>query len=785
MIWPTTNHPKSKSLLQQPVGSLVLKVIGSEHHGREIHIRPAKCLLGKADSCNLRLVDRQIAPLHAVLLRSQAQTVIKAFSCESWLNGSPFSEAVLQEGDILTLGSINLAVTHLLLQPYQRELWEEAPHAHSETAAPKGISRTPRNEPTSKMEGHEEILFYQEEIKELQSKGKLQEEQVWELQETNQYLKKQWRDEALYYQLQTQKLEDARQAAELETEKLAEKIRESNENMKALTQENKIERDNHQAQLDRLHDELLAKVASHECEIRKVQDQLQLLHEETASHHESPADTKDTPELEAKIKAAEDHFDKLSQEREKAWLAKESLWQEKESGWHQKEVNFKEQNDHLSLQLQFAEETIDDLNKEVEAFYKDTVTVDNLQEQLDTLSHENQILTRQNKELKEQQSSWQQKEQPLLRESEESREAPLAGSPQPSQPSEAVVEEEGPAFSSEPSHQEESPPKEGELFQEEPTNTLAEQETTDQEKGKELDSLLNSLYQKVESNDRRENTTTLPDEPNEDNSSAPELCSETKIDGSAFLVEDFSSAEPFSELENLSSEEIESPEVIDGVKTEEPKDASIEDYMSQLLARVRSGNEEADQQESAHSKQTSAIRAAEKDMRSALKDESPEPAKPKKFKEGEFKPQSSAPEETSNLAAMRDLANSSSRTAIDVHNRRSWQNRSFQKYLVAIVGLISTVALLYWHSQFGLLSLIAAATAAAITLYWGLSARNLAKKSSLQNDLNENLPSNLQDEFGKEEETEEDQPVLYLASDESVEETKSSDPMNGSNSEEN
>jgi hypothetical protein len=82
-----------------------------------------------------------------------------------------------------------------------------------------------------------------------------------------------------------------------------------------------------------------------------------------------------------------------------------------------------------------------------------------------------------------------------------------------------------------------------------------------------------------------------------------------------------------------------------------------------------------------------------------------------------------APELTANLAAMRELANSSARTAIDTSSKRR-QARNATSKLVLSGGAIGTAVVLAWLSMrtHSMLSYYAALTAGFASLVWGLHA---------------------------------------------------------------
>ncbi|MFI4875521.1 MAG: FHA domain-containing protein [Blastopirellula sp. JB062] len=156
------------------------------------------------------------------------------------------------------------------------------------------------------------------------------------------------------------------------------------------------------------------------------------------------------------------------------------------------------------------------------------------------------------------------------------------------------------------------------------------------------------------------------------------------------------------------------PEVTDvspaAPATSDDDDVSIEEYMSSLLNRMRG-----------HDSQPVPASPAEADASA-----SPEPAKPaeepKIFEPSEFVPSRKAPEQSSDLHALRDLANQSARSAIDVHTLKSWSNLCATKLIVAGVALTTSICLLIETNSFVSFSFLGAAIGLIIAIFWGLQA---------------------------------------------------------------
>ena len=108
-------HPRISRMLADP-GNLILRVRGSGHDGRLIHIRAAKCTIGSAAGCTLRLRAANVGPLHCWILRGAAGAVVRRLHGRTTLNGAALDEATLSSGDRLRLGSVELEVVECSTQ---------------------------------------------------------------------------------------------------------------------------------------------------------------------------------------------------------------------------------------------------------------------------------------------------------------------------------------------------------------------------------------------------------------------------------------------------------------------------------------------------------------------------------------------------------------------------------------------------------------------------------------------------------------------------------------------
>lgn len=92
-----------------------------------------------------------------------------------------------------------------------------------------------------------------------------------------------------------------------------------------------------------------------------------------------------------------------------------------------------------------------------------------------------------------------------------------------------------------------------------------------------------------------------------------------------------------------------------------------------------------------------------------------------------YVPRQTAPEKDRNMAAMRELANSTARTAIDKSDRRKLAAEAFFKSAVVIIGLVGGLGLLATNGFRPNMALVGALAGFGVAFLWGFEALNLSK----------------------------------------------------------
>ena len=91
-------------------GELSLRIHGGNHDGQIVRLRSRKCTIGSGSQCTLRLRARGVLPLHCLIVRGTAAVIVRRWAPDTRLNGRDFQDAELTDGDILSIGPLQLEV---------------------------------------------------------------------------------------------------------------------------------------------------------------------------------------------------------------------------------------------------------------------------------------------------------------------------------------------------------------------------------------------------------------------------------------------------------------------------------------------------------------------------------------------------------------------------------------------------------------------------------------------------------------------------------------------------
>ena len=194
-----------------------------------------------------------------------------------------------------------------------------------------------------------------------------------------------------------------------------------------------------------------------------------------------------------------------------------------------------------------------------------------------------------------------------------------------------------------------------------------------------------------------------------------------------------------SEAEHVRAERLVAPDPVavqpDMDALSEPKgdeeEESVEDYMKRLMARMRGGSLEEEPKLSSPPPVAlaPATSAPPVDSTSPSKITLPAPVTERvpssttsPFNPEEYVPKALAPEKNRNMAAMRELANTSARSAIQVSARRRYGTAIALKLAIALIGLGVGVTLVMINGFNVNIGLIAAIASFLVALIWGFDA---------------------------------------------------------------
>ena len=178
-----------------------------------------------------------------------------------------------------------------------------------------------------------------------------------------------------------------------------------------------------------------------------------------------------------------------------------------------------------------------------------------------------------------------------------------------------------------------------------------------------------------------------------------------------------------------------SKETSEEARAEAGEEESIEDYMKRLMARMRGGSIE-DEPKPAPAPVVKAAPAPIQSADSMSSSKIPLPGAATErapssttgpFNPEEYVPKALAPEKTRNMAAMRELANTSARSAIQVSARRRYGTAIALKMAIALIGLVVGITLVMINGLNVNIGLIATVASFLVALIWGFDAFSTLK----------------------------------------------------------
>ncbi|TWU57916.1 FHA domain-containing protein [Rubripirellula reticaptiva] len=90
---------------ENEIDCIEFRVIRSGSPVRRLRLTGSRYTFGSAEGCSIRLNDHALRPMHAVLIRDRIRVLVRAYSVPIEVNGIRKTEASLQVGDVMRLGT--------------------------------------------------------------------------------------------------------------------------------------------------------------------------------------------------------------------------------------------------------------------------------------------------------------------------------------------------------------------------------------------------------------------------------------------------------------------------------------------------------------------------------------------------------------------------------------------------------------------------------------------------------------------------------------------------------
>ena len=132
-----TPRRRARSDRTSPPGPLVLRICSTQREGQIIRLKSQKCTIGSGEHCTLRIRAVGVQPLHCILIRKAAQTIIRRWAADTRLNGASFTDAPLHAGDRLSIGPVEFEV----LEPGTPSVPLGSPDDSLSTKSPDGVGK--------------------------------------------------------------------------------------------------------------------------------------------------------------------------------------------------------------------------------------------------------------------------------------------------------------------------------------------------------------------------------------------------------------------------------------------------------------------------------------------------------------------------------------------------------------------------------------------------------------------------------------------------------------------
>jgi pSer/pThr/pTyr-binding forkhead associated (FHA) protein len=408
----TRTPPSSQSPDKPALTQLALRINGTDRAGQILNLRGARVSIGSDPSCTLRLRAAHVLPRHCTIFQTSHGPVVRRESQNTWLNGQPFVQAALAQGDRLKVGPIEfevLAQQPILSSENQRQAPTHTPSRQSESRA----HRRQPDQPNTAAAENEQLRQEAEQLRQSLLELKQQRRRMHTMSSEPK------RDPNLPRQyalgVPAHKANETRRGIVDDADATRESIREQ----EAHLDETRSALENDRARLDQLRDEL-----------ESLRSQLEL-QQDDANKQEAELDKK---RLELDQRLAELRCDRMTLEQNQAEL------EQRQAETEQQRSELAEQQDELGREQELQREQIQGERQEVEkqceeikqqraAWEKENQTQEkSLGDRVSALEQQQEIIDEQSKDLQIQNNQLELRRNKIAQQQEQlgSQEAELA-----------------------------------------------------------------------------------------------------------------------------------------------------------------------------------------------------------------------------------------------------------------------------------------------------------------------------------------------------------------------
>src|SRR5436309_9778994 len=97
-----------------PAGRIQLRL---RANGELRTLPPGKATIGSSPRCNVRIQQPGVQPVHCLIVHGPEGLTVRRWAGETRLNGEPFVDAALSDGDCLALGGVELELLEEAIAP--------------------------------------------------------------------------------------------------------------------------------------------------------------------------------------------------------------------------------------------------------------------------------------------------------------------------------------------------------------------------------------------------------------------------------------------------------------------------------------------------------------------------------------------------------------------------------------------------------------------------------------------------------------------------------------------